>query len=170
MFRDRRVFYVISLALIPLLGVLDWLTGFDIDFSAFYYAPLALAGWFLSRRAALTLSVLAVATWLTADVLAGHEYLALHVAVWNAAVELLTYAAVAWVVAWMRAEHDQLRRALDQVHQLKGLLPVCAWCHKVRSDEGYWLSVDRYLREHTDVQVTHGICPECAEKQLAEIG
>jgi hypothetical protein len=166
----RRLLYGVSLAIIPLVGILDGLTGYEIDFSVFYYVPLALAGWFLSRRVALTLAVLAVATWLAADVVAGHAVPDLRVAVWNATFELVTYVAVAWVVGWMRTEHDRLRTALEQVKQLSGLLPVCAWCHRVRSDEGYWLSVDRYLREQTGVQVTHGICPDCAAKQLAELG
>ena len=45
--------------------------------------------------------------------------------------------------------------------ELSGLLPICAWCKKVRDDRSYWSSVDAYLTRHLDVQITHGICPEC---------
>ena len=54
-----------------------------------------------------------------------------------------------------------LQTALDQVRTLSGLLPVCAWCHKLRSDLGYWQHVDEYLQDHTDLELTHGICPDC---------
>ncbi len=167
---DRRLFaLLLAVASIPVIGALDVLTGLELDFSVFYTAPLVLAGWYLSRRMALALSVAAAATWLIADLLARSVYPGVHVEVWNAAFELLTYLAVTWAVGWMRAQHDHLVEAASQIRQLKGLLPVCAWCHRVRSDEGYWLSVDSYLRRHTDVQVTHGICPECAARQMSEL-
>ena len=56
---------------------------------------------------------------------------------------------------------QNLQTALDDVRTLSGLLPVCAWCHKMRSDLGYWQHVDEYLQEHTDLELTHGICPDC---------
>ncbi len=57
---------------------------------------------------------------------------------------------------------DELKDALARVKTLSGLLPICAWCKKVRDDEGYWLEVESYLRDRTDVDFSHGICPECA--------
>jgi PAS domain S-box-containing protein len=53
----------------------------------------------------------------------------------------------------------ELRAALDEVKTLSGLLPICAWCKKIRNDQGYWQSVEAYLQRH--VKLTHGICPEC---------
>ena len=58
----------------------------------------------------------------------------------------------------------ELRDALGNVRKLSGLLPICASCKKIRDDEGYWNQVETYLMEHTSVQFTHGICPECSEK------
>jgi PAS domain S-box-containing protein len=60
----------------------------------------------------------------------------------------------------------ELQEALENIRTLKGLIPVCAWCHKVRDDEGYWQQVDAYLETQTGAEITHGICPECAEKHL----
>lgn len=64
------------------------------------------------------------------------------------------------------AEITQLRNALDQIKTLKGLIPVCAWCRKLRGDQGYWTSIEQYLADHTDASVTHGICDACAEDVL----
>jgi PAS domain S-box-containing protein len=58
----------------------------------------------------------------------------------------------------------QLREALAAVKTLRGLIPVCAWCKKVRNDRGYWRQLEAYLQENLDVCVTHGICPACARK------
>jgi hypothetical protein len=62
------------------------------------------------------------------------------------------------------AEITQLRNALAQVKTLRGLIPLCAWCRKIRSDEGYWTSLEQYVSDRTDAAVTHGICDACAVK------
>ena len=55
-----------------------------------------------------------------------------------------------------------LRLALSQVKTLHGLLPVCAWCRKVRDGAGYWQRLEDYIVRHSEASVTHGICPDCA--------
>ena len=60
----------------------------------------------------------------------------------------------------------QLAQVLEHVKILSGLLPICAWCKRVRDDHGYWKSVEAYVRDHTDADFTHGICPECLEKTV----
>jgi hypothetical protein len=59
-----------------------------------------------------------------------------------------------------------LTDALFKVKALSGLLPICASCKKIRDDNGYWKQVDEYIREHSDADFTHGICPECAEREF----
>lgn len=61
----------------------------------------------------------------------------------------------------------ELEQALAEIKTLRGLIPVCAWCKNVRNDQGFWQRLEDYLHAHADVQVTHGICPVCMEKQVA---
>ena len=63
----------------------------------------------------------------------------------------------------------ELEDALSQVKQLQGLLPVCSYCKKVRSEENYWQRVESYLAEHAQVVFSHGICPDCLHSQVVEI-
>lgn len=70
--------------------------------------------------------------------------------------------------ARVRERTSELESALAQVKRLQGLLPVCAWCKKVREDEHYWLSVEEYIVRHTDARFSHGICPECSARVLRE--
>lgn len=58
---------------------------------------------------------------------------------------------------------EELTYALAKIKTLKGLLPICASCKKIRDDGGYWQKVESYLSEHTDAEFTHGLCPECLE-------
>ena len=55
----------------------------------------------------------------------------------------------------------QLTAALEQVKTLSGLLPICAWCKRVRDDAGYWTQIESYLARYSDATLTHGICPTC---------
>jgi PAS domain-containing protein len=59
---------------------------------------------------------------------------------------------------------NELRDALANVKKLSGLLPMCAWCKKIRDDQGYWKRVEAYIGEHSDARFTHGICPDCVGK------
>ena len=59
---------------------------------------------------------------------------------------------------------NELQNALAQVKTLTGLIPICASCKKIRDDKGYWNQIENYLRDHSDAQFSHGICPECARK------
>lgn len=63
----------------------------------------------------------------------------------------------------------ELADALARVRTLSGLLPVCAWCKRVRDDAGYWQQIERYLSEHTDARFTHGMCEDCAREHYPEI-
>jgi hypothetical protein len=59
---------------------------------------------------------------------------------------------------------DELKEALENIKTLKGLLPICSSCKKIRDDEGYWHQVEVYIHEHTDVNFSHGICPDCVQR------
>ncbi|BBO75514.1 hypothetical protein DSCW_29310 [Desulfosarcina widdelii] len=65
----------------------------------------------------------------------------------------------------LRNEKQQLEKALKDVKALSGLLPICSNCKKIRNDEGYWEQVEVYVRDHSEAEFSHGICPECI-KQL----
>jgi PAS domain S-box-containing protein len=58
----------------------------------------------------------------------------------------------------------QLQKALTEVKQLSGLLPICASCKKIRDDKGYWNQIESYIRDHSGVEFSHGICPDCMKK------
>ena len=61
----------------------------------------------------------------------------------------------------VRLLHMDLRRALDEVTTLRGLIPICAWCKKVRDDRGYWQKLEEFLSQRTQATFTHGMCVEC---------
>lgn len=64
---------------------------------------------------------------------------------------------------------SELREALENVKKLSGLLPICAECKKIRDDEGYWKQIEVYIRDHSEADFSHGLCPGCLEKLYPEL-
>jgi PAS domain S-box-containing protein len=63
----------------------------------------------------------------------------------------------------------ELQSVLGQVKTLSGLIPICGWCKSVRSDAGYWQSVEQYVLAHSAANFSHGMCPDCATKFRADL-
>ena len=76
-------------------------------------------------------------------------------------------ARVAKLQASLADRIHELEEALAKVKQLQGLIPICSYCKKIRDDKNYWRQVESYLAEHSEVQFSHGICPECYAKLTA---
>ena len=63
----------------------------------------------------------------------------------------------------------ELEDALKHVKRLQGLLPICSYCKKVRNETNYWQQVDSYLSSHSEVELTHSVCPDCFAKVMTEL-
>lgn len=64
---------------------------------------------------------------------------------------------------------ENLQNAFSRIKTLSGMLPICASCKKIRDDRGYWNQIEVYIRDHSEAEFSHGLCPECAEKALKEL-
>jgi PAS domain S-box-containing protein len=59
-----------------------------------------------------------------------------------------------------------LQDALGKVQTLRGLIPICAWCKRIRDDKGYWEQIEVYIRNHSEANFSHGVCPDCLKEYL----
>ena len=73
------------------------------------------------------------------------------------------------VIAGLNLLAEEIAGSVFKINKLSGLLPICAWCKKIRNDKEYWQTVEQYIGEHTQAEFTHGMCPECYEKIVAGI-
>lgn len=155
-----------------LIGILDYLTGTEFSFFVFYFIPVGIASWGLGRRAGMLTAAGCAAMWLAVEMASGHAY-----AWWlnrylDTGIRLVAYLVLAAVIAAVReslrrerALSAELQEALDNVRQLRGLIPICASCKNIRNDDGYWERIEVYIRDRSEADFSHGICPEC-EKRL----
>lgn len=107
--RQSRLFYgAMALAIMVVVGTVDYLTGVEITFSVFYLVPIGMAAWFVGYGFAVALSVLSVIVWLGGDIAAGANYSSAFVPVWNAVISVAFYLVVIWLFRKLRTTHDEL--------------------------------------------------------------
>lgn len=74
----------------------------------------------------------------------------------------------------MEEERDalikSLQDALNEIKTLRGIIPICSYCHSIRDDQGAWSQLEKYISEHLDAKFSHGMCPECETKAYLEAG
>jgi signal transduction histidine kinase len=110
---------VLSLAMVGLVGLLDFLTGYELTFSAFYLIPVILAVWFVGWRFGILISALCVLVSIAGDVIKGARYSSSLVPVWNTVISLTLFLVVVWILASLRALHNELE---ERVRQRTGAL------------------------------------------------
>jgi PAS domain S-box-containing protein len=70
--------------------------------------------------------------------------------------------------AELKKANDELKKALAEVKTLRGIVPICSYCKKIRDDKGYWNMLELYLQDHAGAELTHGVCPDCYQKHFIE--
>lgn len=164
-----------SLGLTVGIAWLDARTVYELSFSAFYLIPIAIATWWNGRALGIATSLLCLAGWLIATRVSGHVYSHPFYLYWGAFNELLSFLALAFILGWLRktlraerAANDALSRALDNVKELEGLLPICSWCKKIRNDKGTWEAIETYVGRRSKATFTHGMCAECRSRAFPD--
>jgi two-component system response regulator VanR len=72
-----------------------------------------------------------------------------------------TYEAVMQKNQELEQTNQKLKRSLETIKKLSGLIPICSHCKKIRNDKGYWEQLEIYIKEHSEAEFTHGLCPDC---------
>ena len=98
---------------------------------------------------------------------------------WNAAPDAgrsTIYSVARDVTAKKQADDErerlvtELQAALAEIRTLQGIVPICSYCKRVRSDQDYWEQIDTYIAQHSDTQFSHGICPSCMDRAMSDMG
>lgn len=159
---------LVGIPLTLIVALLDYFTRNELQVSVLYLVPIALASWKLTRGEAVFVASFSALIWFVAETPVLRQTTTVWIPFLNMLALFGVFLTVALILSALReafAEQKRLIReleeALGRVKTLTGLLPMCSWCKKVRDDQGYWKAVEAYIHEHSNAEVTHGICPEC---------
>jgi hypothetical protein len=140
---------------------LDYVTGPTIRFPAYSAVPILLFAWyegFLWGSVASAIIVgarFALEAWIWPSV------------PWplrDSVVNAITVYAMVLVIVWFTSRAGRLSR---EVRLLWGLMPLCMYCHRIRTEKGEWEKLEQYITERSQAAFSHGICPTCMESKLA---
>ncbi len=164
---------IISLIILIGIAVLQALTGTRATMAPFYLIPIALVTLRSTQTAGLLTSIVCGVLWVSMDV-QSPGYLFLWLEAWNNLLRFGVFVSSALLLSRLKGDmvremklNADLQSALAEVKQLSGLLPICAWCKRIRDDEGEWQAMEEYITVHSEADFTHGICPDCARKHRA---
>jgi MFS family permease len=142
---------------------LDTFVPLGIATGMLYVTPVAwLALWSSKKEASLVVAAAGICTALS---IVGFLMIP-HGVVWIDAVN----RAIAIFIIWMTAILSVLRkRAEEETKILRGLLPICSYCKKVRDDKGYWKQIEVYIAANSQADFSHGLCPECGLRHYPDV-
>lgn len=84
-------------------------------------------------------------------------------------VTLLSFLSIVYIGSLLSGKSKIIAKQRKDIKTLNKLVPICANCKKIRDDEGYWNQIELYLRDHAEIEFSHGICPECSRKLYPEL-
>jgi hypothetical protein len=158
--RDRRWLPVAWIAITIGILALDYGTGPHVQFPVLLLVPVTGVAWFHGRRWAIGLAGLLPFSRVLNDVgwASGGGLLD---EVVNALIRLLVFLYVALLVSTVA---EQKRVLQTEVVMLRGILPICMFCKKIRNDGGDWERLEAYISKRSEAEFSHGMCQECAKK------
>jgi hypothetical protein len=166
----------IGIAAFSLVVLGDYLTPEALSFSVFYLVPVGVFVWFFSKREAWLVAVASALVWPMDHLMrSDFDYFRSLQFYWEVAARFGFYSVFIISSLTIRRYIDQLKvvnaeltSALAEVRQLKGLLPICASCKKIRDESDQWVVMEKYIQSRTDARFSHGLCPECMKKLYPE--
>jgi len=161
-YRKNTGFSCIFIALIVLM--IDYLTGKDIEFPIVYALPVGMAAWQNKKTLAYATAMFLPLARMGFH-FPWHETQSFSVVLINTPISVLALAIYAYSIdriAWQTKELEK------EVKTLKGILPICASCKKIRNEKGEYEQMEKYVTEHSEASFSHGICPECLKKLYPE--
>ena len=117
------------------VGFLDYLTGYEVSMSVFYALPVIFAVWFCGKTSGILIALLGVAEWFLSDRASGHHYSHEWIRVWNGMVR---FAYLNLIVIGSAAARAQIEKKSAEIKVLRGILPICTECKRVRDEMGHW--------------------------------
>lgn len=162
---DGDVRPILSVLLAVVVLAADFASGPSIQFPLLFLIPIAFAswfsGWFWGVGLAVFLSLmraLFVPLW-DAPWTLGHTVV-------NTAIRIATFCMFALLIDRTSRQTKALKR---EVRTLRGLLPICGFCKRIRTDGDNWAQIEAYVSDRSEARFSHGICPKCAREHYADL-
>jgi K+-sensing histidine kinase KdpD len=172
-----------SVASLISLSYIDYLTGYQFLFFVFYFAPVALCGWYMGRLAVVCMAILSGVSWCFVDILSSHRYPFEVFRYFNSFMCFVAFASIGLLVQGLRhslSEQWRVRRELERaladltrateetLKLQRQLHVICAWTKRINI-EGKWVPLDEFLTNKLNAKVSYGVSPEAMQDVLHSV-
>ena len=146
-----------------LVLVADYFSGPFIQLPILFLVPVTLATWYSGRPWGVAMAVFLPLVRIVFSAFWAVPW-SITTTILNGLIQMATLAAFAFLV-----DQAVQRKALyAEVQLLRGILPICSFCKKIRNEDDQWEPLERYISGHSDAQFSHGLCPDCAQEHYGE--
>ncbi len=156
------------------IASIDYMTGEKSNAFILYFLPILAATWFGGLNVGLVMALFSASGWLFSDLLITARP-SEGVEIWDTVMRLgcfLLLAAAAYRIKLdfekQKETNVKLTEALTQIKQLTGILPMCSFCRRIRDEDNNWVQFEAYIAQHSEAQVSHGLCPRCYKKHFGQ--
>lgn len=167
--------YLVCSILVVAILMADMVTPLGVAIGILYIIVIWISFW--SRQKSLTVIMSVICTVLTVGAAFNQPTVS---EMWKVIFNRSLAVFAIWLTALLGLQRKiseekqtiaihEREKALEETRILRGLLPVCASCKKIRDDQGYWTQMETYIAAHSEADFSHSICPECAKKLYPEI-
>lgn len=157
--------------LIILIGFWDYRSGFRFSLFPLYLIPVTIVAWIDRKAVIVAVSFLAAAIVLVKDTLTIYPLHHGFYFFWDESTKIAILFVIGygvWDIGSLLREkeraNEELTKALNEIRELREMIPICSMCHSIRNDAGFYERIEVYLNQLTGAKLTHGICPACLEK------
>lgn len=168
--RNTSGLYIACALLMVTILILDLSIPLGVAMGVAYIAAVLLSLWSPYNKITVLVAVVC-----SIFVIAAFIYKPAGTEMWKVIFNRVISLLAIWVTALLglqrkaaEQKHERSLReremALEEVRILRGLLPICASCKKIRNDQGSWVQIEEYIRDHSEAEFSHGLCQECAKK------
>ncbi len=164
---NQKSFYPLYWIFIAvILLVADYFSGPFIQFPITYLIPVALASWYSGKWWGLAFAVLMPLVRFSYNIALWTIPWTIVEASVNATIRISVLALFSLLID---RTAEQSRRLAREIHLLEGILPICSFCKKVRDEHDVWHPIEKYIASKSGTLLSHGVCPECAQKYYGDI-
>jgi len=160
----EKLYPLLWLPLSVLVLAIDFVTGPIVQFPIAYVLPVALAAWFSGLFWGLLYAIVLPLARLLFSTIWFLPWTITEASI-NTAIRIIVLALLVFLVDRISQDRRKLEK---KVTILEGLLPICAFCKKIRDETQQWQPLEHYIEKHSEAEFSHGFCPECIEKHYGK--
>ena len=160
---QRKLVAASLIRLSLIIMAFDYTYGPQIRFPILFIIPIWLASWYVSKEFGMSLAIILPLIRFGFNMFSEIDITLLESAI-NAVLRIITFVLIVYVTRYA----IQTQTLEKRLQRLEGILPICSFCKRIRVGDKEWVNLEEYITAHSEAQLSHGLCQDCAREHYSE--